>query len=213
MKVIGDYSRRTIWLAALAGAALPFLFTPALSDGAYELPEPNCLTVKKYTQKVDLNNLSSLAPKDVINLTVARRDIPELAQLNTIYIDRDYDEFYTMKADISPRTVVFPYESCPSGCVGYIVNATEHGLSYIKFYYRYNVEVEPRGIVLGGRNNDAYGGLILLDIDKRNIIVLQRRDRKLQDAPTITIAPASLIKTYYSYQKIYHNCLLDAPAP
>ena len=204
------WAQLVIRLGAVAGVAAPFLLTPAFGNSV-SFPEPGCPAVKEYAQKVDLHDLSPLAPKDVTNITAALKAIPELAQLDTIYIDKDHSSIYTMKADISPRTVIFPRESCSSGCTGYIVSDTAHGFSSIPFYYRYNVVLEPRGINRKGLNESTYGGLILLDMDQRNIIILQRRDKKLQDAPTIVIAPASQAGIYDNEQRDYRICLTADP--
>ncbi len=210
MKVTGGWLQQAMRLSGLAGAALPFLFT-SVSGESVSLPEPHCPTVKQYAQRVDLHDLSQLAPKDVRNIKAASKAITELAQLDTIYIDKDYNDLYGMKEDISPRTVIFPHASCPSGCTGYIVSATEYGFSSVPFYYRYNVKLEPRGIDRNGLNKNSYGGLILLDIDQRNIIVLQRRNRTLQDAPTLIIAPASQAGTYYNQMRDNLICLAGEP--
>jgi len=210
MKMMGARLTHAIWLGFLAAAVMPLLMMPAYSE-SYSFPEPDCPTVKRYAQKVDLHDLSNLVQKDAKNISAALKIIPQLAQLSSIYIDNDYNDIYTKKADISPRTVIFPHESCPSGCTGYIVNDAEHGFSSIPFYYRHNVFVEPSGFLDGQIEDGRYGGLVLLDLDRRNIISLQRRDKKQSDSSTIVISPASQAGTYSKKQQKYLTCLEGGP--
>ena len=207
MQLTMRWLQHVVKLSAFAGAVMPFFCAPAFSE-LYDFVDPTCIGIESYAQKVDLHNLSNLAPKDVKNITVALKIIPELAHLDTIYIDSDDASRYYTKADVSPRTIIFPYKSCPSGCIGYIVNDTAQGFSSIPFYYLYNISIEPSI----DNKTPMSGRLVLLDLDQRNIVVLQRRNRNEKDASTVLIAPASQAGAYDQTQSYYLSCLTDRPS-